>query len=386
MSQPTLAPAPPRSSRTSTADEAVLVRSSMGWDDPRILEAALRPGTGSRILSLDASGDSAFAMLVQGAGEVTFVTASPAQHALVELKRAALLGLGHDELARFLGVMPGSDRAALYMRVRPLLSADARTYWDAHPLHVARGVLHAGRLEQGLQLLRLRVLPLLHGPRTRRLAFEPRSRLAREVFWHDRWDNRRWRAALRLLTSQQLLAHLDVGPSGGDLPRGVRPGDVVTARAFHAFVELDPTTNPFLQQVLLGRFLDLRDAPTYLDPEQHELLRERMERLALRREDVDGFLATCGSGCFTGIAASDVLARTPGGRFVRRYRALARAVSRDGAIAWWEGLVPRGAPQSLLDSGAVRTDDASVQRLRDVDRSILRGRLHVDHVTDPEAV
>ena len=67
------------------------------------------------------------------------------------------------------------------------------------------------------------------------------------------------------------------------------------------------------------------------------------------------------------------------------YRAITRTSAPGARLAYWNNLVPREAPASLLASGAVTTDRDLAMRLHDADRSFLYRDFHVDTVVDPEA-
>lgn len=361
------------------------VRYAQSWEDPANLEGALRPDERSRIVSIAAAGDNSFALLVQGAGRVVSIDMSAAQCALVELKRAAILSLTHEELLRFLGVTPGADRAGLYMKSRSALPPEARAWWDENPALIARGVIHIGKLEEMFRIFRTRVHPLLHGPRTTRAVFEPRSRLAREEFWHERWNNLRWRAILRTFFSEAVIARLGRDKSFFDHVE-INVSEHYARRAYHAFVELDPSTNPFLQYILMGTYLDLEHGHPYLAPQHFETLRERLDRLEVRCVEIEGFLGDCDPGTFTGFNLSDIFEWMSDDLHERVYRAIVRAAAPGATLAYWNNLVERSAPQSLLASGVVTTDRTLARDLHDADRSFLYRDFHVDRVVDPEAV
>lgn len=355
------------------------IRYAQSWEDPATLQGALRPDADSRILSIAAAGDNSFALLLQGAGSVVSVDMSLAQCALVELKRAAVLTLEHDELLRFVGLVDGNDRAALYMRARRELPEEARRWWDANPALVARGIIHAGKLEHMFRVFRTRVHPLLHGPRTTRAVCEPRSRLAREQFWHERWNNRRWQAALRLFFSQAVIARLGRDESFFDHVE-IDVGEHYARRAYHAFVELDPATNPFLQYILFGRYLDLEHGHPWLAPQNHALLRERLDRLEVRCAQLEQFLGTCEPGSFTGFNLSDVFEWMSDELHERVYRQVLDAAAPGAVLAYWNNLVHRGAPRAFVAEGRVEPDEELARRLHDADRSFLYRAVHVDRV------
>ena len=360
------------------------VRYAQSWEDPESLQGAIRPDGDSRVLSIAAAGDNSFALLVQGAGRVVSVDMSPAQCALVELKRAAILTLSHEELLRFLGATDGSDRHQLYLRARAQLPIGAREWWDSQPQLIAQGVLHVGKLENMFRIFRTRVHPALHSPRTTRAAFEPRTRLQREAFWHDRWNNRRWQLLIRMFFSEAVIAKLGRDKSFFDHVR-IDVSKHYSARAYHAFVELDPSTNPFLQYILFGRYLDLEHGHPYLAPQHFETLRDRLDRLEVVNAEMEQYLGTCEPGAFTGFNLSDIFEWMSDDLHERVYRAIVRTAAPDATLAYWNNLVPRSAPRSLLDSGAVTTDRDLAVRLHDADRSFLYRDFHVDRVVDPEA-
>jgi S-adenosylmethionine-diacylglycerol 3-amino-3-carboxypropyl transferase len=360
------------------------IRYAQAWEDPESLRAALAPGPRDRVLSIAAAGDNSFALLLQGAGEVVSVDMSPAQCALVELKRAAIRALEHEELLRFVGAVPAHDRIALYARVRRELPIELRAWWDAQPELVTRGVIHVGKLEGMWRTFRTRVHPLLHGPRTTREAFEPRTRLERQEFWHERWNNRRWQLALRSFFSEPVIARLGRDPAFFEHVQ-VDVGRHYAARAWHAFVELDPSTNPFLQYILLARYLDLDHGPPWLAPASHAILRERLDDLTVTCEEIESHLFACEPGTYTACNLSDIFEWMSDSLHERAYRSIARACAPGARLAYWNNLVPRSAPASLVERGAVTSDRTLARAVHDRDRAFLYRDFHVDTIVDPGA-
>jgi S-adenosylmethionine-diacylglycerol 3-amino-3-carboxypropyl transferase len=381
-SDATFAAAPLQSEVAKRADFD-RIRYAQSWEDPECLRGALRPDRSSTILSIAAAGDNSFALLLQGAGRVVSVDMSPAQCALVELKRAAIRVLEHEELLRFVGALPSRDRGAVYARVRRELPDDARAWWDLQPELVARGIIHVGKLEDMWRIFRTRVHPLLHGPRTTRAAFESRTRLARQEFWHERWNNLRWRTVLRMFFSETVIARLGRDPSFFEHVQ-VDVGRHYAGRAYHAFVELDPSRNPFLQYILFGRYLDLENGHPWLAPQHHGLLRDRLDDLEVVCAEIEQHLGDCEPGTYTGFNLSDIFEWMSDELHERVYRAIVRSSTPGAKIAYWNNLVPRSAPQPLLQAGAVTTDRELAMRLHDADRAFLYRDFHVDTVVDPE--
>ena len=105
------------------------VRYANVWEDADVLCQALQPAPGKRMLSIASGGDNSFALAADGA-DVVAVDLSPAQLSLVELKRAAIRVLEHEELLGFLGVHDSDRRLETYRRIATGLPGDARAFWD----------------------------------------------------------------------------------------------------------------------------------------------------------------------------------------------------------------------------------------------------------------
>src|SRR5947199_6315183 len=124
-----------------------LVRYANVWEDGEVLRAALAPAAGKRMLSIASAGDNAFALLAAGA-EVVAADLSAAQLALVELKRAAIRRLGHEEVLGFLGIhRSAADRRSVYERLERDLPATARDFFRERLDEIADGIVHHGKFE-----------------------------------------------------------------------------------------------------------------------------------------------------------------------------------------------------------------------------------------------
>lgn len=354
------------------------VRYSQAWEDPACLRRALDITDNDSVLSIAAAGDNSFALLLYGAGRVVSVDMNPAQCALVELKRAAIMELDHDELLRFVGVTPAHDRATLYTRLRQQLPADARAYWDANPDLVVKGVIHAGRLEAFFAMFRRFVLPVTHTRRTLEGMFEPRERLAREAYYEQRFNNRRWQALMRVFFSQAMIGRFGRDPAFFEHVNLPSVSGHYAARARHAMVEQPVSGNWFVQYILLGRYLDVHCTHPYLRPENHELLRERMDRLEVHCAELEKFLGEQPASTFTKFNLSDIFEWMSDELYEQMLRALVRTSAKGGRLAYWNNLVPRSRPASLAD--VLEPQRELAREIHDDDRAFLYRDFHVEQI------
>lgn len=336
-------------SEVAEAADFSAIRYSQSWEDPRCLEHAFGSVEGACVLSIAAAGDNSFALLAMGASRVVSVDLNPAQCALVELKAAAIAHLDHADLVRFVGARPATDRRATYDRLREYLPADARAFWDAHPELIEAGVIHVGRLEGMWRVFRTRALPLLLGRRRVLDGFTPRDAAGRRRYWRDTFYNRRMRLVLRLFFSRRMIARLGRDPAFFEHVR-IEPGRHYVARARHAFVALEPARNPFLQYILLGRYLSIDEhCHPWLDPARHELIRSRLGRLEVHCGELEQFLAGCPDDTFDACNLSDIFEWMSEPLYERMLRALVRVTRPGGRLAYWNNLVERSRPDLLAD-------------------------------------
>ena len=108
------------------ADELEL---SQDWQDPAVVSAALQVGPEDDVFTVCGAGDTALALVLQGARSVTCVDARLPQLALAELKLRAAEGMPVSGLRSVLGFDIGGNRVSLYHRVRGRLSAGSQGYW-----------------------------------------------------------------------------------------------------------------------------------------------------------------------------------------------------------------------------------------------------------------
>src|SRR5207248_3920661 len=105
------------------------VRYAQCWEDADILLAGLDVQPGDVCLSIASAGDNALALLTRRPARVIALDLSPAQLACVDLRVAAYRALEHAELLELIGSTRSRRRRELYGRCRPLLGADARSFW-----------------------------------------------------------------------------------------------------------------------------------------------------------------------------------------------------------------------------------------------------------------
>ena len=329
------------------------IRYAQCWEDADVLVAGLQPRPGDVCVSIASAGDNSLALLAFAPARVVALDLSEAQLACVALRVAAYRELEHAELLELLGSRPSRRRAALYARCRPLLDAGARAFWDAHPGEIEAGIGSAGKFERYFRLFREWALALVHRRRTVERLLEPRARAAREAFYEEVWNNRRWRAMFAVFFSRAFMGLLGRDPSFFRYVEG-SVADRILARTRHALVELDPSQNPYLHWILTGTHGEA--LPFALRAGNFDPIRAHLDRFEWRAGAMESFLEEIGPRSVDRYNLSDIFEYMS----EENYRAILErlaASGRPGArLAYWNMLAPRRRPESLAARLAPRRD------------------------------
>jgi S-adenosylmethionine-diacylglycerol 3-amino-3-carboxypropyl transferase len=340
------------------------IRYAQCWEDADVLVEALAPAAGQTLVSIASAGDNTLALLTGSPARVVAVDLSPAQLACLELRVAAYRALPYAGVLQLLGSRPSPDRGALYTRCRNQLSSDARSFWDAHGNDLAAGIGGAGKFERYFALFRRRVLPLVHSrARVQRLlAGGPRD--AREAFYRDEWDTRRWRWMFRVFFSRAVMGRLGRDPAFFAHVEGSVASRILT-RTRHALTALDPAANPYLHWILRGTHGDA--LPLALRAEHFDTIRANLDRLEWHCGDLGSALDRLGPGSVHGANLSDIFEYMSLDEYRRQLDRLCVALAPGGRLAYWNMLAPRRRPDDM--AAVLRPLDDLAARLHAQDKA-----------------
>lgn len=321
-----------------------VIRYAQCWEDADLLVDALNVQPGQVCLSIASAGDNALALLARKPARVIALDLNAAQLACLELRVAAYRDLSHDQLLKLIGSRPSEQRAALYQRCRPNLSAAVRDFWDARPEVIAAGIGGAGKFENYFTLFRERVLPLVHSQRRVEQLLHGGTRQARDRFYDDEWDTWRWRLLFRIFFSRFMMGRFGRDPSFFRYVEG-SVADRILERTRHALTALDPADNPYLQWILKGRHTSA--LPFALRQENFQAIRVNLDRLEWHQSSIEDFLDRAGAGAIDHFNLSDIFEYMSEENTERLLERLVRAGRPGGRLAYWNMLAPRSRPESL---------------------------------------
>jgi S-adenosylmethionine-diacylglycerol 3-amino-3-carboxypropyl transferase len=350
-------------------------------EDPRAEIAALEPSQDDSLVVVGSGGCTALSLIAAGAGQVTAVDVNRAQNHLVELKLAAVSALSRDETLAFLGATDAvsRDRLDTYVRLRPLMTASARSYWDARPALVDAGVLGAGVTEQFIRML-VRAMCVLVHPRSRleRMLASESIEAQREIFARE-WNTGRWRLFFAVLLNRRafrrtydpaFFAHLE------------RPSFAEHFRrcAEHALTELPVRDNYFLHHMITGRYptSEVSGVPPYLTTEGHAVVAEQRERLTLVDGAMTDYLRILPDGSVTGFSLSNICEWLAPNAIDELFAEIVRVATPGATLCFRNFVGWTEVPSRFRD--VVREDRALGDALTKQDRSVVARRIAVCHI------
>jgi S-adenosylmethionine-diacylglycerol 3-amino-3-carboxypropyl transferase len=328
---------------THTRPSPAPIAYSQCWEDADVLLEALDVRPGHTCLSIASAGDNTLALLARLPAQVIAVDMNPAQIACLELRSAAYRELAHHEMLELLGSTPSRRRAALYRRCRVLLSAQGRTFWDAHPADIELGIAAAGRFERYLAVFRNRILPMIHPRKRVERLLAGGTQAEREEFYDREWDTWAWRYVFRLFFSRAVMGRAGRNNAYFRYARS-SIAEHLLARVRHACTALDPAQNPYLQWILTGWHPEAR--PFALRVENFDLIRSNLDRLQWHCVRLEDFLAGTHAS-FDRCNLSDAFEYMAADSYERALDVLSAAARPRCRLAYWNLLVPRRRPESL---------------------------------------
>lgn len=366
---------------TSTVFDDILY--AQCWEDPELDRAAFGLGPGATVFTITSGGCNALAFLADRPDRVIAVDLNATQNHLAELKQAAFRSLDRGALLELMGVRESARRAELFRSLRASLSEPARAYWDRQPQKIAGGLIHCGRYERYMGLLRTWTRRAMGRRLIEEFFAEDDPRRRAELF-ATRWDRIPWRILTRVLLSRRTMTLLFDAAFFQHVEGDFSFGAHFAARVEFALTVLPPRENPFLAYILLGRYFSEDHLPTYLRAEHHDVIRAGIDRLSVHTASCDAHFRTLPDSTVTHFNFTNIFEWLDAEAF-RRLLVEAHRVAAPGATLTYRNLlVHRERPRALADRFA--PDRAGALALHARDRSFIYRNYVVEKAIKPRRV
>ncbi len=350
------------------------------WEDPQIDREAFTIQKNDVVFSITSGGCNLLSFLIDDPESVIALDLNPNQNHLLELKMAAFRNLQYTDLLEFLGVRKCNNREEKYESLKTDLTESARNYWDKNPKQLERGIIHCGRYEDYMGLLR-NCLRLIVSKKNISQFFETDDTEARKILFEKEWNNRRWKIFTKVLLSRRTMSLLFDKAFFKYLETDLSFGEHFAEKVRKALTQLPIKENYFLRYILLGNY-DEKYLPPYLRRENFELIRSRLHRIRIVTNSCYTFLKQQPDDSITKFNFTNVFEWISGEAFTELLEQTIR-VAKDGSVITYRNLlVPREHPEAL--SGSIISNKELAGRLHSKDLSFIYDNYIIEVINKSE--
>jgi S-adenosylmethionine:diacylglycerol 3-amino-3-carboxypropyl transferase len=315
------------------------------WEDADLLVSRVGDVRGRRVLSICSGGENSLSLLCSGPEQLVVVDKSPVQLFLFELKKTAMKALDRDEFLAFLGYAESAERWRTYLSLRGDLGFRPRAYWDAQRHRLQGGVIHTGRVECTLRLLARFVLPLVHGSACSRELMAPKTGAEQAHFYRTVWDNRRWRAMLRVLFGKPAIYAISPEADFFKFHSGSGVPEYLLEKSRRHLSSVTAQENHILHYLLFGHFGP--HLPHFVRHGNYETIKANLAAVATHEGMVE--TAFTAFGRFDAFNLSNIFEYTTPDVFPAVAGEMAAGANPGARFAYWNVLVPRGLSEARPD-------------------------------------
>lgn len=306
------------------------IRYSNCWEDTHVLLKALDIRENETGISIASAGDNTLAMLIKNPRRIYAFDLNETQLFCCELKMACFRCLSYNEMLVFLGVRNGR-RMPMYKKLRHVLSKEARSFFDANPDIIIRGIIHVGKFENFFSIFRKYIIPLFSTQKQFR-CFARMEDLGKQLnFYHTYINNRRLKAIFRIYFGYKVMGKLgrdsnfynhvkDKESSGNDIRKRFEYGISHTVNAY----------NPYISYIVFGGY-SKHSLPLYLRRENFDVIRRNINRITL----VKGDLLSLETEKIDFANLSDIFEYMSVTDFNNNIQKLSEMMKINGRVAYW---------------------------------------------------
>lgn len=316
------------------------------WEDPDILQEALQVRSGDVCFSITSGGCNTLSLLLHDPAKVVALDFNASQNHLLRLKMAGFKALEYGELLELMGIRKSTRRKALYHKLRPELTLEARAFWDEHTVLIEKGLLFVGRLERYL-LAFGKLMRTLYGRKRIRRFFDCATLAEQRSFYDREIDGPLWRTIFDMFFSRTVMTRAK-DKEHFRLVDFDNFGRIFRARTEHAFTQIPIRSNYFLALILLGHYLDEDALPPHLQRDNFETMKERIGRIEIFTGEIEQFLTSRPDNSFNKFNVSNLFDWISDPIFVRLHEEIVRTGQNGARMANWNTLLARAIPSDRV--------------------------------------
>lgn len=356
------------------------------WEDPELNRQALQVKPGESVLSITSGGCNSLCLLLENPGRVVSIDLNPAQLAVLEFKRAAIMELEYEDFLEALGVpfygkrstKPPAYRSGLYQKIRERMPDYARDFWDDNDEIIRRGIFWSGKVEAFFTFY-MWLLKRLYRFADIEALFQCRN-LAEQRECYRRLNKKRWRflngillnhTVLSLVKGRHSFAQVEDKQLSKNLSRKID-------RGMTNFFNPD---NYFMALMFLGGHFSRDAMAPYLLEANFPLMKKNIGNLEIYLGTCGDVLGKYGRGAFHKLNLSNIFEWMDNEFFNGVMREVIDLCAPGGRLCYRYTLAkPRQLDARNLERLVLEPEES--ERLFKIDRSFIYESFHVFHLAD----
>lgn len=348
------------------------IRYANCWEDGEILVKGLNPDPGSKILSIGSAGDNCFSLLTTKPSLVVASDINNIQLYLIELKKAGIQSLSYTEFLCFIGFKEEKEsRTLIFNRLKPLISKEAKEYWQRNLSQIEQGIIYQGKFEKYLLFFNRKILPWIHSIERKKELIALKSESAQRSFYHTNWDTWKWRLLFKLFFNRYVLGKYGRDPEFMKEVK-ISVNQYILQKTAAHLSSAEVQHNFMFHFMLMGDFGN--ELPHYLNPANYNLIQQNIEKLQI----YSGFAEEAHTifGTFNYMNLSNIFEYMDQNQFAESAKKLVDAIDKNGRIAYWNLMVPRKV-SSLCNEQMIFLSELS-DELTHIDKGFFYNRFIVE--------
>lgn len=316
------------------------------WEDVSLDREAFNINKNDVVFTITSGGCNALAFLPDDPEKVIALDLNEKQNFLLELKMAAFKCLTYSELLEFVGVRESDNRNHLYKIIKNNLSPDALHYWNNNLNLIRKGIIHAGRYENYLKLLRI-VFQFILGKELINKMFSVEDAVERLQLYETKWNNYKWKIFIRVFLSRRLMTFLFDKAFFRYIKYDFSFGLNFEKKVKYAISMPDIKANFFLSYILLGRYYSEDYLPYYLRKENFEVIRQRLDRIEIITQSCGDYFSSIEDSTISKFNFTNIFEWMSDMEFEKLLKETVRVARNHSIITYRNLLVQRIHPGTL---------------------------------------
>lgn len=317
------------------------------WEDPESDHSVLKIKKNESVLAITSGGCNVLGFLMFEPEVIYSIDINPAQSYLLELKMGAIKNLNFEDFIMFSGLKECKYRLKLYKKIKPFLSKEAQVFWNENTKIISNGFIMNGRYERFIMLAG-KFINLLQGKKRVLGLLTNKSESEQKVYFDTIWNTKRFHYMFKILFNKRMLAKRGLVADYFHFDDGSKSfADSFYNRSKKAFRNIPVKGNYFLSLYLLGRYKNEFEVPAYLQRENFEVIKARIDRIKIITDEAQNWIDSMPTESIDCFALSNICELMSENETNRLFDSVYRTSRNQGRVIFRNLMIPRDVPDSL---------------------------------------